>query len=80
MEGGIALMQGIEDKSRCEEDYDCIWEHTELEMPGGYQENYLETISYMDQELKKRKRTGISGFRIINTWVISKVTLIDTII
>lgn len=49
-------------------------------MPGGHQENYLVTISYMDQEFKKRKRNGISDFRIINILVISKVTLIDTVI
>lgn len=32
----------------------------------------------MDQELKKRKRNGISDFRIISVWVISKVMGIDT--
>lgn len=47
--------------------------------PGGHQENYLVTISYLDQELKKRKRNGISVFRIISIWVRSNIMSIDTI-
>lgn len=47
--------------------------------PGGHQENYLVTISYLDQELKKRKRNGISVSRIISIWVRSNIMSIDTI-
>lgn len=35
--------------------YEFIWEHTELEMPGGHQENYLVTISYMDKAQEKKE-------------------------
>lgn len=45
LDNGITYMHGIQDKSRFEEeDYEFIWEHTEPEMPGGYQENCLITI------------------------------------
>lgn len=29
-------------------------------MPRNYQENYLKAITYMNQQLKKRKRNGIT--------------------
>lgn len=54
-------MEGTQDKSRFgEEDWKFIWEHTESEIPGDYQENYFEALRHMDQQLKKRKRNEIT--------------------
>lgn len=47
-------------------------------MPRGHPENYLVATGHTVQELKKRKRNGISDFRIINIWAIIKVMGIDT--